>query len=215
MPSITALPGLDCAGLIHWLLFVRTFWTYMNSDSCCANAGGSVVPHGPWKWCLGNITRKLRVDDATPAFDLQLFWKCIFASWRFSADLREVFRFRGCFRVEFCHWNAPGGNQGPEHGGWVDDGGGAHLQVNREPRKTCGKCLIGKRENGRMCIWEPTTRQRSQTSISFSTLVRMWESIVSPKNTMLGLSRPLQSLLSHLNSSGKNSTPVSNYILPK
>lgn len=61
------------------------------------------------------------------------------------ADLREVFRFRGCFRVEFCYWNTPGGNQGAEHGCWVHDGGGAHLQVNREPMKTCGKCLIEKK----------------------------------------------------------------------
>lgn len=44
-----------------------------------------------------------------------------------------------------------------------------------------------------------TTRQRSQISISFSTLVRMWESRVSPKNTTLGLNKPWQSLSSHLN----------------
>lgn len=119
------------AGLIHWLLFVRTFWTfYMNSDSCCAKAGGSVVPHGPWKWCLENITRKLRVDDAILALGSEVL-----------ADLREVFCFRGCFGVEFCHWNAPGGNQGAEHGCGVHDGGGAHLQVNREPIKTCEKRL--------------------------------------------------------------------------
>lgn len=49
--------GSECAGLrrIPRSLFVRTFCGfYMNSDSCCARAGGSVVPHGPWKWCLGN-----------------------------------------------------------------------------------------------------------------------------------------------------------------
>lgn len=127
------------AGLIHWLLFVRTFWTfYMNSDSCCAKAGGSVVPHGPWKWCLENITRKLRVDDAILALGSEVL-----------ADLREVFCFRGCFGVEFCHWNAPGGNQGAEHGCGVHDGGGAHLQVNREPIKTCEKRLDWKKKKER------------------------------------------------------------------
>lgn len=107
----------------------------MNSDPCGAKAGGSVVPHGPWKWCLGNITRKL----STLAF-------ATFTGWGLSADSREVFRFRRCFRVEFCHRNAPGGNQGAEHGCWVNDGGGAHLQVSKEPMKTCGKCSIKKRE---------------------------------------------------------------------
>lgn len=71
MLSITLLPGLDCAGLrrIYWLLFVQIFCgSYMNSDSCWAKAGGSVVPHGPWKWCLENITQRLRLNDSTLAF---------------------------------------------------------------------------------------------------------------------------------------------------
>lgn len=87
-------------------------------------------------------------------------------------------------------------------------------KLTGSPWKLVENAWLNK-ESSMICIWEPTTRQRSQTSISFSTLVRMWESRVSPKNTVLGLSRPLQSLLSHLNSSRKNSTPVSNYILPK
>lgn len=137
MLSITLLPGLDCAGLrrIHWLLFVRMFCgSYMNSDSCCAKAGGSVVPHGPWKWCLENI----RLNDTTLAFELELLWhySCPLAG------LRKVFSFRCCFGVEFCHWDTPGGNQGTEHGCWVNDRGGAHLPFSKEPVKTFEKCLI-------------------------------------------------------------------------
>lgn len=134
MLLITLLPGLDCAGLrrIHGLLFVRKFCGfYMNSDSCCAKAGGSVVPHGPWKWCLENITQMLGLNDTTLAFELEL-------SWHYScplASLRKVVCFRCCFGVEFCHWDAPRGNQGTKHGCWVDDRGGAHLQFNEEQSK--------------------------------------------------------------------------------
>lgn len=76
MPPITILPGSDCAAVerIDWLPFVRKFCgSYMNSDSCCAKAGGSVVPHGPWKWCLGNITQMLGLDDTTPPIHPQYF----------------------------------------------------------------------------------------------------------------------------------------------
>lgn len=107
----------------------------MNSDSCWAKAGGSVVPHGPWKWCLENITQRLRVNDSTLAFELQLLRR----SSCDSAVLRKVFGFRCCFGVEFCHWDAPGGNQRTEHGCRVNDGGGAHLQFSKEPVKTSKK----------------------------------------------------------------------------
>lgn len=153
------------AGLIHWLLFVRTFWTfYMNSDSCCAKAGGSVVPHGPWKWCLENITRKLRVDDAILALGSEVL-----------ADLREVFCFRGCFGVEFCHWNAPGGNQGAEHGCGVHNGGGAHLQVNREPIKTCEKRLDWKK--AAWCAFENSPQGKGHRLPS---LFPLWSGCESP-----------------------------------
>lgn len=128
MLSIILLPDLDCGGLkrIHWLLFERTFFgSYMNSDSCCAKAGGSVVPHVPWKWYLENITQMLTLNDTTLAFELQLFWHCLCP----LAGLRKVFSFRCCFGVEFCHWYSPGGNQRTEHGCWVHDRGGAHLTI--------------------------------------------------------------------------------------
>lgn len=98
---------------MNWLLFPRMFCgSYMNSDSCCAKAGGSVAPHGPWKWCLENITQMLRVNDTTLAFELELLWHYLCP----LAGLLEVFSFWCCFGVEFCHWDAPRGNQGTEHG---------------------------------------------------------------------------------------------------
>lgn len=123
------------------MVFVRTFCgSYMNSDSCCVKAGGSVVPHGPWKWCLENITQMLRLNDITLAFELQLLWHCSCP----LTGLRKVFSFGCCFGVEFCYWDTPGGNQGTEHGCWVNDRGGAHLQFSKEPAKTSKKCLIKK-----------------------------------------------------------------------
>lgn len=163
MPSITILPGLDCAAVerIDWLLFVGKFCgSYMNSDSCCAKAGGSVVPHGPWKWCLGNITHMLGLDDTTPPFLPQYFGS-------FLADLREVFRFRCGFCVELGHWDAPGGNQGTEHGCWVNNGGGSHLQVNNEPVRISGKCFIKKTTTQRSCVYTTTHHKAKVTDFHF------------------------------------------------
>lgn len=182
----------------------------MNSDSCCAKAGGSVVPHGPWKWCLGDITRKLRVDDATLALGSQLS----LTSWRLSADLREVFRFGGCFRVEFCHWNAPGGNQGAEHGCWVHDGGGAHLQVNREPVKTCGKCLIEKKRTAWYALENPPQGKGHR----LPSLFPLWSGCESPgflQKIPCWASADRCNRSCHTLTAAGKTAPVWNYILPK
>lgn len=53
-----------------------------------------------------------------------------FSTRPFLMNLREVFSFWCCFCIEFCHWDAPGCNQGAKHGCWVNNWRRAHLRVN-------------------------------------------------------------------------------------
>lgn len=105
-------------------------------------------------------------------------------------DLREVLGFGCDCSVEFRHWDTPGCNLGPKHGCWVNDGGCANLHSTPGGAVTPLTKLLPIKNPSNVhatvprahCPWAAalwggvdllTTRQRSHTSISFSTLVRM------------------------------------------